>query len=228
MGFRFGEAAMAKDRPKNSSKPREHSVIVLDTRRKVCNNTTALRAQQLAKKNGRAVIIASSPDADQPVVIQLTDKTVNIVHNRHNRASKRGVIERDHSCCQYCGQKFTAAELTLDHVLPKSRGGKNTWENFVAACHKCNNKKADRTPEEAGMKLLCVPSRPEFVQIDGEQLMRSLHIEVNWEKHEIHLGYPEARKSNTASEIGGEAKKPDNSGNDSRDTAPPDDKSSAA
>lgn len=60
--------------------------------------------------------------------------------------------------CAYCGRK--TSELTLDHVLPRSRGGQSTWENLVSACQPCNHRKSDRTPEEAGMKLLRKPARP--------------------------------------------------------------------
>ncbi len=65
--------------------------------------------------------------------------------------SRKGIFQRDQNMCQYCSVKFTDKELTLDHILPKSRGGKNTWDNLVAACKKCNQKKGDRTPVESGM-----------------------------------------------------------------------------
>ncbi len=73
--------------------------------------------------------------------------------------SKQNIFVRDEYTCQYCGKTHT--RLTLDHVLPKSRGGDYSWENIVAACPECNQKKADRTPEEAGMKLLKEPCRPD-------------------------------------------------------------------
>jgi hypothetical protein len=72
------------------------------------------------------------------------------------RPSRQMVFKRDRHMCQYCG---TRGELTLDHVMPQSRGGPDTWENLVSACVKCNQRKADRTPEEAGMKLSTVPRR---------------------------------------------------------------------
>lgn len=75
--------------------------------------------------------------------------------------SRENIYERDDYICQYCGEKFPHRELTLDHVFPKSRGGENSWENIVTCCKKCNQKKADRTPEEAGMKLLNQPQKPE-------------------------------------------------------------------
>jgi hypothetical protein len=70
--------------------------------------------------------------------------------------TRQGVLRRDKFRCGYCGRRAT----TIDHVLPRSRGGKNTWSNCVAACFACNQKKADRTPAEAGMRLDITPSEP--------------------------------------------------------------------
>ncbi len=75
--------------------------------------------------------------------------------------SRRNIFRRDRFQCQYCGRRSTA--LTIDHVIPKSRGGEDTWENLVTACIPCNAKKGNRTPEEAHMKLLRQPRRPNFV-----------------------------------------------------------------
>ena len=61
--------------------------------------------------------------------------------------------------CQYCGTKFLSSELELEHVIPRAQRGQSTWENIVAACRDCNVEKADRTPAEAGMKLLRLPRR---------------------------------------------------------------------
>ena len=71
--------------------------------------------------------------------------------------SRRGILTRDSHTCMYCGKVKGGFELTLDHIHPKSRGGLSTWENLVAACHPCNHRKAARTPEEAGMKLIRKP-----------------------------------------------------------------------
>jgi 5-methylcytosine-specific restriction endonuclease McrA len=79
---------------------------------------------------------------------------------RQNRAlSRKGILLRDGNSCQYCRAVLPAKELTLDHVLPRSRGGGSTWENLVACCFRCNNRKGDRTPAEAGMTL-AKPPRP--------------------------------------------------------------------
>jgi 5-methylcytosine-specific restriction endonuclease McrA len=79
--------------------------------------------------------------------------------------TRRGVLNRDGYSCQYCGRSLSSAELTLDHVLPRCRGGKNTWENVVAACKPCNHRKGDRTPTEARMRLQRPPFRPRYIAL---------------------------------------------------------------
>lgn len=74
--------------------------------------------------------------------------------------SRKNVLKRDGNRCQYCG---TSEDLTIDHVIPRSRGGKDTWENLVAACNRCNHKKGDNTPKEAGMPLKREPFRPHHI-----------------------------------------------------------------
>ena len=74
--------------------------------------------------------------------------------------SRRNVFKRDRFTCQYCGRQPGGEELTIDHVLPRSRGGTSTWENCVLACMACNHRKADRTPAEARMTLRAQPERP--------------------------------------------------------------------
>lgn len=84
---------------------------------------------------------------------------------RRARFSRANVYRRDGYCCQYCGKSFSGVELTLDHVLPRSKGGKTDWTNIVSACRPCNAHKADRTPEQARMTLRSMPTRP--VSVDS-------------------------------------------------------------
>ena len=87
---------------------------------------------------------------------------------------RRNVIWRDQSQCQYCAKYFMADKLTIDHVTPRSRGGKNEWLNLVAACKKCNQKKSDKTPTEANMPLIKKPSIPKsdiFKNISASQIV---------------------------------------------------------
>lgn len=79
--------------------------------------------------------------------------------------SRRNIYKRDRLTCQYCGDRPGSEELTLDHVLPRSRGGATTWENCVLACVECNRRKANRTPAEAHMPLRKVPVRPTWKPI---------------------------------------------------------------
>jgi 5-methylcytosine-specific restriction endonuclease McrA len=74
--------------------------------------------------------------------------------------SRRNVLARDEYRCQYCSHRGSARELTLDHVIPRSRGGKHCWTNVVAACYRCNDRKGRLTPKEAGMHLLREPVAP--------------------------------------------------------------------
>lgn len=74
--------------------------------------------------------------------------------------NRRNIYARDGNRCQYCGKKFPTSELSLDHVVPRSRGGKSTWENIVCACLKCNVRKGNQAPEDVGMKLITKPRKP--------------------------------------------------------------------
>lgn len=78
------------------------------------------------------------------------------------RFSRHNIYLRDENTCQYCGRRLPRAELNLDHVIPRSKGGNTSWENVVCSCIPCNLRKANRTPEEAGMALLRQPVRPKW------------------------------------------------------------------
>jgi 5-methylcytosine-specific restriction endonuclease McrA len=74
--------------------------------------------------------------------------------------NRRNIFARDRNRCQYCGKRFPTSELSLDHVVPRSAGGRATWENIVCACMRCNVKKGGRTPQQAHMELICRPVKP--------------------------------------------------------------------
>jgi 5-methylcytosine-specific restriction endonuclease McrA len=78
------------------------------------------------------------------------------------RLTRRNLMLRDEHQCQYCGRRPSVRDLNIDHVLPRSRGGEDTWENLVISCRSCNLKKGRRTPEEAGMRLLRQPAQPRW------------------------------------------------------------------
>lgn len=80
---------------------------------------------------------------------------------RHDvKFNRRNIYARDGNHCQYCGKKYSTSDLSLDHVIPRSQGGKSTWDNVVCACLKCNIRKGGRTPMQAGMHLITAPKRP--------------------------------------------------------------------
>ncbi len=76
------------------------------------------------------------------------------------KLNRRNLYARDQNRCQYCGGHFSSSELSLDHVVPRSQGGRNTWGNIVCACVRCNVRKGGRTPREANMKLISRPRKP--------------------------------------------------------------------
>lgn len=78
------------------------------------------------------------------------------------RFSRLNIYARDSDTCQYCGKIYTRADLNLDHVVPRSQGGRTSWENVVCSCIQCNLKKGGRTPDQAGLKLLKKPARPRW------------------------------------------------------------------
>jgi 5-methylcytosine-specific restriction endonuclease McrA len=84
------------------------------------------------------------------------------VPRRQVRFSRYNIYARDQNTCQYCGRRLPRNELNLDHVVPRAHGGLSRWENVVCSCHPCNRRKGGRTPEQAGMRLLRAPCRPEW------------------------------------------------------------------
>lgn len=88
--------------------------------------------------------------------------------------SNRTLFQRDDHMCMYCGQRFSPRHLSRDHVRPSSRGGADHWNNVVTACLRCNNFKAGRSPEDAGMELLAVPFVPthaEYIYLMGRHVL---------------------------------------------------------
>lgn len=89
---------------------------------------------------------------------------------REVRFSRRNIFERDGNACQYCGKRLPKTELSIDHVIPQSAGGGDTWENLVLACLKCNVRKGNRTPKHAGMPLIRRPVKPSWLPTLGRRV----------------------------------------------------------
>ena len=104
----------------------------------------------------RSVIEVASIIACEGEHKHSTWSPVSALPGRDNRL----LFSRDRHICAYCGDEFSETELTRDHIVPRSQGGRDTWENCVTACRECNLDKAGRTPEQAGLRLLYVPYRP--------------------------------------------------------------------
>lgn len=108
------------------------------------------------------VIRSVSQSMQMPSVVRLTRYVQVVSRFGLVRCSRKNVLLRDRYQCQYCGIKCRQSEISIDHVMPRSRGGKTIWTNVTAACHNCNRRKGSLTPEEAGMTLLKVPKRPSW------------------------------------------------------------------
>jgi 5-methylcytosine-specific restriction endonuclease McrA len=100
--------------------------------------------------------------------------------------SRINVYARDGFTCQYCARKFARPKLTLDHVIPKSRGGPSSWINCVACCTDCNVKKADKTPKEAGLKLLHEPRQPNQIEAFALAMrLKAVTIPEAWKNYSL-------------------------------------------
>jgi len=102
-----------------------------------------------------------------PIIIRLI-KIVRQIYKNTVPITKKNVIIRDNYTCQYCRKKEPGNRITVDHIIPSSRGGKNSWENMVACCMECNIYKNDKLPKEKNMKLIKQPKQPtisEFLMI---------------------------------------------------------------
>ena len=126
----------------------------------VCSTARAIGLLFVGKaeilQNGRGLIRTTSRTYERPSVIRLQYMVQR--PRPRVRLSKREIFRRDGYRCQYCGR--SSSRMTLDHVIPKHRGGTHEWQNLVSACPPCNRYKGHRTPREAGMKLLHVPTEP--------------------------------------------------------------------
>jgi hypothetical protein len=117
-----------------------------------------LKKAEMISENEHQPLRTVSSTYPMPSIIRLF-RYVNLPY-RGVMLSRQNIFKRDGNACQYCGATH---DLTLDHVIPKSRGGRSTWDNLATACKSCNSKKGDLTPEEAGMPLKRPPFKPSFI-----------------------------------------------------------------
>jgi len=161
-------------------------VLVLNASFEPINVCAARRAVVLVLKGVAAAeehtpIMLSSAfrSVRLPSVIRLLE--YRRIPHQTRALSRKNILLRDRYTCQYCHRILPSGELTLDHVVPRSRSGETTWENLVTSCIHCNNHKGNRTPEEAGMRLVRQP-RP-FSLHTSRHLMRQLaKADDQWKK----------------------------------------------
>jgi 5-methylcytosine-specific restriction endonuclease McrA len=130
-------------------------------------------------ENGSGYIHSADRTFPIPSVIRISSN-VRPPTRKNHKLTRMEIFRRDHYTCQYCGKQVK--QLTLDHVMPRFRGGQHTWENVVSACVPCNRTKAGRTPKEAGMKLSNRPAPPQ----DNAPVFSFDHhrtIRKEWEKY---------------------------------------------
>src|SRR3974377_2101443 len=162
-------------------------VLVLNASYEPINVCAARRALVLVLKgvaSAEEVSVTSIHSARQavrfPSVIRLLE--YRRIPHQTRALSRKNILMRDRYTCQYCHKTLPSNELTLDHVIPRSRNGETSWENLVACCHHCNNRKGNRTPEEAGMRL-ARSTRP-FSLHTSRHLMRLLaKSDEQWRKY---------------------------------------------
>jgi len=165
-------------------------VLVLNHNYEPLNLTSVRRAIVLVLKGKAEVIKHNSQQIRYPSGKMEAPSVVRLYHYArrppvHVKLSKRSILARDNYTCQYCG--YSGPGLTVDHVVPKERGGVTDWENLVCCCVKCNSKKGNRTPEEANMRLLKKPRRPAYIPHMGySKLIAALRHE---EWHEFLLPF---------------------------------------
>ncbi len=139
-----------------------------------------LKGVASAEEETAASVHSARAAMRMPSVIRLLE--YRRIPHQTRALSRKNILMRDRYTCQYCHKIMPSSDLTLDHVIPRSRAGESAWENLVACCHSCNNKKGNRTPEEAGMKLARIP-RP-FSLHTSRHLIRMLgRSDAQWRKY---------------------------------------------
>jgi 5-methylcytosine-specific restriction endonuclease McrA len=165
----------------------QEPVLVLNATFEPINVTAVRRAMVLmlkgvaqAEETNHTKVHSASRALEVPSVIRLL--AYRHIPQQTRALSRKNILLRDRNTCQFCKRILPASELTLDHVVPRSRGGRSSWENLVACCYQCNNTKGDRTPEEAGLALARRP-RP-FTLHTSRQLMRLIgNKDEKWRKY---------------------------------------------
>ncbi len=126
-----------------------------------------------AENDGGIATVSRSFRVPRVVVLQAYEK----IPTMRVRFSRVNIYARDKDTCQYCGEQLPRSELNLDHVVPRSQGGRTSWENVVCSCIECNLQKGGRTPEQANMRLLQKPVRPKWTPMFRGALKKQTYRE---------------------------------------------------
>ncbi|NLG51118.1 MAG: HNH endonuclease [Chloroflexi bacterium] len=163
-----------------------NSVLVLNATYEPLNVVSVQRAIVLLLKDKAELVEAAesrlhsiNTSIPVPLVIRLV-YYVRVPHKLNVPLTRRTVMLRDNYSCQYCGAQLAKSDLTIDHVVPRVRGGETTWENVVCACKQCNLRKGSKTPEQAGMRLRSTPGRPKYLALVW---LSNVHAHEVWHKY---------------------------------------------
>ena len=196
-GSREGDVAEALFAPEPLTDPSSARVLILNASFEplhVCSvkRAVGLLMHDVAERVEDAETVLRTPTSVFPVpsVVRLK-RYIKRPHRQKVAFNRRNVFRRDDHACQYCGRRGN--DLTLDHVLPRSRGGATSWENVVACCRGCNARKRDRTPDEARMQLKRRPYAPRFMFTSAYGLLPD--IDTSWRKYLPELERGSSRSS---------------------------------
>ena len=185
-GHRSGAEAVSGASPCSSSKLSTRVLVLNATYEPIhiCNVRRAVvmifKGIAVMQEPSRSLLRSVNVTFTAPSVIRL----VHFIHipYRKKLASKNNILIRDRYLCQYCGKPLKSHEITLDHIVPKSRGGESNWENLAACCPRCNVRKGSKLPEEAGLTLIKDPrkgSAYHFIHL----LRHYGSVDENWKKY---------------------------------------------
>lgn len=157
-----------------------HPVLVLNQNYEPLNICQVRRAIVLLLNGKAEVIHVNSAEVRSPSFSMISPSVVRLSNlvkrpRPYAKLTRQRIFSRDRYTCQYCGKQ--SRELTLDHIIPRHRGGEHSWENVTSACKRCNQSKAGKTPREAGMKLLRKPFQPAG---GGSHLVYPFHTPPEW------------------------------------------------
>ncbi|MEA3458160.1 MAG: HNH endonuclease [Candidatus Thermoplasmatota archaeon] len=164
-----------------------NSVVVLNADYQYINNISWQKAvcllykdkAETVKKSDKTIYNESKTASFViPVVIRLV-KYIKQVYQNAIPYSKRGVFTRDHYICQYCGEELYQSNATIDHIVPKAKGGKTSWTNCTTSCKRCNNIKGDRDLHDTPFNLKSIPKRPkvsDYIRLKSKLIMDKIDI----------------------------------------------------